>query len=123
MGSGPGNHTPSRQPGAGPSALTVDAGQNGGISVEAWDRNDVRVRAIVRTTARTDERTRQLASGVQIQSGGGRVSATGPDTERRENWSVSYRVNCLAAPSMAGRSTAASPVSLTNNGGLKIGRR
>jgi hypothetical protein len=74
-------------------ALTVDAGQNGGISVEAWDRNDVRVRAIVRTNARSDERARQLASGVQIQSGGGRVSATGPDTERRENWSVSYRIN------------------------------
>lgn len=74
-------------------ALTVDAGQNGGISVEAWDRNDIRVRAIVRTNARSDERARQLASGVQIQSGGGRVSATGPDTERRENWSVSYRIN------------------------------
>ena len=74
-------------------ALTVDAGQNGGISVEAWDRNDIRVRAIVRTNARSDERSRQLASGVQIQSGGGRVSATGPDTERRENWSVSYRIN------------------------------
>jgi hypothetical protein len=74
-------------------ALTVDAGQNGGISVDAWDRNDVRVRAIVRTKARSDERARQLASGVQIQSGGGRVLATGPDTERRENWSVSYRIN------------------------------
>ncbi len=74
-------------------ALTVDAGQNGGITVEAWDRNDVRVRAVVRTNARTTERARQLASGVQIQSGGGRVSATGPDTERRENWSVSYRIN------------------------------
>ena len=39
-------------------ALTVDAGQNGGITVEAWDRNDVRVRAIVRTNARTTERAR-----------------------------------------------------------------
>ena len=74
-------------------ALTVDAGQNGGITVEAWDRTDVRVRAVVRTNARTTERARQLASGVQIQSGGGRVSSTGPDTERRENWSVSYRIN------------------------------
>ena len=74
-------------------ALTVDAGQNGGISVEAWDRNDVRVRAVVRTNARTDDRAKQLAAAVQIQTGGGRVSATGPDTERRENWSVSYRIN------------------------------
>jgi hypothetical protein len=76
---------------AGP--LTVDAGQNGGITVDAWDRNEIRVRAVVRANARTDERARQLASGVQVQTGSGRVTATGPDTSRREWWSVSYRVN------------------------------
>ncbi len=77
---------------AGP--LTVDAGDNGGITVEAWDRNEIRVRAVVRGSARTDERARELANGVQVQSGGGRVSATGPDrTDRREWWSVSYRIN------------------------------
>ncbi len=76
---------------AGP--LTVDAGDNGGISVEAWDRNEIRVRAVVRGSARTDDRAREIANGVQVQSGGGRVSATGPDRERREWWSVSYRIN------------------------------
>lgn len=77
---------------AGP--LTVDAGDNGGITVEAWDRNEIRVRAVVRGTARSDERAREIASGVQVQSGGGRVSATGPDRDnRREWWSVSYRIN------------------------------
>ena len=76
-------------------ALTVDAGDNGGITVEAWDRNEIRVRAVVRGSARSDERARELASGVQVQSGGGRVSATGPDRDRnrREWWSVSYRIN------------------------------
>lgn len=77
---------------AGP--LTVDAGDNGGITVEAWDRNEIRVRAVVRGSAGSDERARELANGVQVQSGGGRVSATGPDrTDRREWWSVSYRIN------------------------------
>ena len=76
---------------AGP--LNVDAGNNGGISVEGWDRNDIRLRAIVRTNARTEDAARQLATGVQVQSGGGRVTATGPDTSRREWWSVSYRIN------------------------------
>ena len=76
---------------AGP--LNVDAGQNGGVSVEAWDRNDIRVRAIVRGSARSDGRAREIANQVQIQAGGGRVSATGPDLERREWWSVSYRIN------------------------------
>ena len=78
---------------AGP--LTVDAGDNGGITVDAWDRNEIRVRAIVRGAARTDDRATQIANGVQVQSGGGRVSASGPDRDRdrREWWSVSYRIN------------------------------
>ena len=76
---------------AGP--LNVDAGQNGGVSVEAWDRNEIRVRAIVRGSARSDARAREIANQVQIQAGSGRVYATGPDLERREWWSVSYRIN------------------------------
>jgi len=78
---------------AGP--LTVDAGDNGGITVEAWDRNEIRVRAVVRGSARSEERAREIAGGVQVQSGGGRVSASGPDRDgdRREWWSVSYRIN------------------------------
>jgi hypothetical protein len=74
-------------------ALNVDAGQNGGVFVEAWDRNEIRVRAIVRGSARVDGRAREIASQVQVQAGGGRVYATGPDLDRREWWSVSYRIN------------------------------
>jgi hypothetical protein len=74
-------------------ALNVDAGQNGGVSVEAWDRNEIRVRAIVRGSARSNERAREIAGQVQVQAGGGRVYATGPDLDRREWWSVSYRIN------------------------------
>ena len=79
---------------AGP--LNVDAGQNGGIVVEGWDRNEIRVRAIVRGQAREASRARELAGQVQVQAGGGRVYATGPDsTDRgsRERWQVSYRIN------------------------------
>jgi hypothetical protein len=74
-------------------ALNVDAGQNGGVSVEAWDRNDIRVRAIVRGSAREQSRARDIAGQVQVNAGGGRVYATGPDLNRREWWSVSYRIN------------------------------
>jgi hypothetical protein len=77
--------------GAGP--LMVDAGQNGGIQVEGWDRNEIRVQSIVRANARTQARAKELASAVQIQTGGGRVSPNGPDTDRREWWSVSFRIN------------------------------
>jgi hypothetical protein len=76
---------------AGP--LSVDAGQNGGIIVEGWDRNEIRVRAVVQGSARSDARARELAGQVQVQAGGGRVYATGPENMRNEWWSVSYRIN------------------------------
>ena len=76
---------------AGP--LTVDAGRNGGIRVEGWDRNEIRVLAVVTANARREEDARQLASEVQVQTGSGRVSSTGPTTSGRQWWSVSYRIN------------------------------
>ena len=76
---------------AGP--LNVDAGQNGGIVIEAWDGNGIRVRAAVQANASSEARAREIAGQVQVQVGGGRVYATGPETDRREWWSVSYRIN------------------------------
>jgi hypothetical protein len=76
---------------AGP--LTVDAGQNGGIRVEAWDQGDILVRAVVSTHAENEAGAKQIASGVQILAGGGRVSSTGPAMTRRDGWSVSYRIS------------------------------
>jgi hypothetical protein len=76
---------------AGP--LTVDAGKNGGIRVEGWDQSSIRVRAIVQAQARSESDARQLAAGVQVVTGAGRVSSTGPSTESRESWSVGYRIN------------------------------
>lgn len=76
---------------AGP--LTVDAGPNGGIQIEAWDRSEIAVRAIVQASAREAADARRLAGEVQVQSGGGRVYATGPENRRNEWWSVSYRIN------------------------------
>ena len=76
---------------AGP--LTVDAGRNGGIRVTAWDRNEIQVQAIVTANARREEDARQLASGVQVQAGSGRVASSGPTTSGREWWSVSFRIS------------------------------
>ena len=76
---------------AGP--LNVDAGQNGGVSIEGWDRNEIRVRAIVQASAPEAADARSLAGQVQVQAGGGRVYSTGPDSGRRQWWSVSYRIN------------------------------
>jgi hypothetical protein len=73
--------------------LTVDAGRNGGIQVEGWDRNEIRIRAVVTANARSESAARELAAGVQVQAGGGKVTATGPTASGREWWSVSFRIN------------------------------
>ena len=95
---------------AGP--LNVDAGQNGGISIEGWDRNEIRVRAVVQASAREAADARALAGQVQVQTGGGRVYATGPENNRsREWWSVSYRINVPRKNDLDLRA---------NNGGITI---
>ena len=86
-------HCEVREQTMGPGPLTVDAGRNGGITVEGWDRNEIRIRAVVNTHSRREEDAKQLASGVQVQVGGGKVVSTGPSTSGREWWSVSYRIN------------------------------
>ena len=94
---------------AGP--LTVDAGRNGGIRVEGWDRNEIRVRAVVTANARSEADAKQLASEVQIQAGGGKVSSAGPSTQGRQWWSVSFRIN---VPRKSDLDLSA------NNGGVSI---
>ena len=76
---------------AGP--LRVDAGRNGGIRVEGWDRSEIRIQAVVSANAREEADAKRLVSEVDVQAGSGRVSATGPASRNRENWSVSYRIN------------------------------
>jgi putative adhesin len=95
---------------AGP--LTVDAGTNGGIRVEGWDQNAIRVQATVQASARDEARARELAQSVQVLVGGGRVTANGPSTDRREWWSVSYRINVPRHNDLDLRA---------NNGGITIG--
>jgi len=73
--------------------LYVDAGKHGGIVVDSWDLNEILVSAIVRAYALESARARQLVDEVQVQAGGGRVYATGPNNLRHEVWLVSYRIN------------------------------
>ncbi len=74
-------------------SLSVDAGNNGGIKVTGENRSDVRVQAKVHARAETEERARQIADQVSISTEGGTIKATGPKTEKKESWSVSFRVS------------------------------
>jgi len=71
----------------------VDAGPNGGIEVTGWGRNEIHVLAKVEGRARQDDIAEALVSDVRIDMDGMSLRADGPKTERRESWSVSYRVS------------------------------
>ena len=71
----------------------VDAGPNGGIEVTGWDRNEIHVLAKVEGWAGNDDIAMDLVSEVQIGMDELALEAEGPRTERREGWSVSYRIS------------------------------
>lgn len=75
-------------------SLDIDAGQNGGISVTGWDRNEVRVVAHIQANGDDEARARELARAIDIEVGE-MVRAEGPSTRfrRDEHWSVSYEVH------------------------------
>lgn len=72
--------------------LEVTARPNGGIRVEAWNGNEVRVEARVTTRARGRVDAEELAADVHIVSAPGRLQTDGPRTRGRTHWEVSYRI-------------------------------
>ena len=89
--------------------MRVDAEPNGGISVEGWDRNEVLLTAKVQAWSRNGD-PREIVEDVRIETGR-TISPDGPDTGRREGWSVSFRL-------MVPRNTDLDLES--HNGGIKI---
>ena len=69
------------------------------------------VRTKIQASADSDADARRLVSGVRIDTGGGRIRADGPDTNRDENWSVSFEVNVPRTAMLTLN---------TNNGGISI---
>ncbi len=72
--------------------LGIDAGQNGGTTVKGWLRSDVLVRARVEAAGDTQAVANAVATQVLIDSSGGQVRATGPESFNNSWWSVSYEI-------------------------------
>ena len=74
--------------------LSVDASRNGGVTVKGWLRNEVLVRARVEASADNEGAAANLARRVSVDSSGGQVRATGPESIDNNNswWSVSYEI-------------------------------
>ena len=73
-------------------AISIDGRQNGGVSVKGWDQSQVLVRARVQTGAPTAAEAQALNGQIRIETGGAKIYASGPETRRDYNWSVSYEV-------------------------------
>jgi hypothetical protein len=74
-------------------AIEIDGRQNGGIHVQGWDGDSVRVTARLQASASSDEGARSLLESIRIAADGRSVRAEGPrDSGYRTNWSASYTV-------------------------------
>jgi hypothetical protein len=77
---------------AAPSRLAVDGRENGGVSVRAWDGSDVLVVQRIQAWAPSREQARSVASDIRVHTAGGEIYADGPDSGRRQGYSVSYEI-------------------------------
>jgi len=90
--------------------IAVDAGANGGISVEAWDGEGIQLEAKVAARADSYAEAADLAARIEIETGDV-IRATGPTSGRDNSWWVSFRL----------RVPRASNLDLeANNGGITI---
>lgn len=72
--------------------LSIDAAQNGGVTVKGWSRGEVLVRARVEAQSDSAGGAASLASRVLVDGSGGQVRATGPESQNNSWWSVSYEI-------------------------------
>ena len=79
-------------------SLEVDATPNGGIHVQAWEQNDILVRAKVEAWGASNEEARNTLGQVKVKAERGSVGASGPGSgmsgwfDHGPKWSVTYEV-------------------------------
>jgi hypothetical protein len=77
---------------AGREVIRVDGLANGGVRVEGWDRDEIRVRAKVQVWTRDDDEAEKIGRDIEIQTDNV-IHAAGPDYHgRHRGWSVSYEL-------------------------------
>lgn len=72
--------------------ISVEPGENGGTSVEGWDRNQIEVHARVQTHAATDDEATELAHRIRVMTSGTTISGDGPQIEGGTSWAVTFVV-------------------------------
>ena len=74
------------------SKLSVDGRENGGVSFHGWDRNEIRIIALIQANATDDNEAAGVVKQITVSTDGGRIRADGPSSQRRGWWSVSYEI-------------------------------
>lgn len=77
---------------AGRETIRVDGGANGGITVEGWDKDEIRIQVKVKAWARDEEDAEDIVEMIEIKTDGRVIEAEGPRQKRRQGWAVSYRL-------------------------------
>jgi DUF4097 and DUF4098 domain-containing protein YvlB len=93
------------------SLLDVDPGGNGGITVRGTSGATTRVRFRIVGTARDERDARELVEQVRVSVDGGRIRASGPESERDRWWNVQVEIE----------TPSDTPLALsTRNGGIAL---
>lgn len=82
------------------ATLNVDAGPNGGVEVEGWNRDSVDVVVRIQAQAESEDDARDIASHIRVSQDGGTLRAEGPGYRRRSSWSVSYKIRTPASTNL-----------------------
>jgi len=70
--------------------ITVDPGENGGVTVEGWSRDNIEVHARIQTQAATDDEAGAMAREIKVVTAGARIGVEGPASAHRRSWGVSF---------------------------------
>jgi len=110
-------------------SISVHGAHNGGVSVRGWARNEIQLTACKYAGAGNDAEGQQRLAAIQMQISGGDISATGPDEEDRQHWtvhilvqapkSIAMRLEAYNGP-MSIRETGSDVEAHTVNGPLSI---
>jgi hypothetical protein len=98
------------------SSLRIDAGQNGGVEVRAWDRDEIEVHARIQTHGDDLAEARSRAREIEIDTTGTVLQASGPTMGRYTGWAVSFHVMVPRRMDLTA-STHNGPISVKNVSG------
>ena len=75
----------------GKNPIAIRGGQNGGMTIMAWDRDEVRIVYRVLARGRTREEAKALVSQIDVGVAKGWIRPTGPTESRRGWWAVEIK--------------------------------